>query len=68
MKLNDRELKRISDSLISLADEFYTDTAGNLYDLPVEELKGMIDEIRSLKAQLCMIVREVIKQKEKNNV
>lgn len=65
-KLNERELKRIADGLISLADEFYTKTAGDLYDNPIEELQGMMDEIRGLPRELIPIIKNAIISKEKD--
>ena len=65
-ELSERELKRIADGLISIADQFYTETAGNLYDNPIEELQGMKDEIRSLPRNLIPVIKNAIKAKEQN--
>ena len=64
-RLTKRELERIANGLISIADQFYTESA-NLYDNPIEELQGMIDEIRSLPQELIPIIKYAKKIKENN--
>lgn len=63
-KLSERELKRVADGLISLADQIYTKSAGNIYDNPIEELKGMLDEVRDIPRELIPIIKGAISAKE----
>lgn len=58
----ERKLKRIANDLHALADQFDRGTGGNLYDNPIEELEGMIDEINSLPGELIPIIRDAIKR------
>ena len=61
-KKDKRELERLANDLRSLADEFDAGTGGNLYDLPIEELEGMIDEINSLPGELIPIIEDAIRR------
>lgn len=64
--LSKRELKRVADGLISLADQFYADKGvTTIYDNPIKELEGMIDEIISLVGELIPVINGAIERKEK---
>ena len=57
-----RTLERIANDIRALGDQFHRGTGGNLYDNPIEELEGMIDEINAMPGQLIPIIEDAIRR------
>lgn len=57
-----RKLERIANDIRALGDQFHRGTGGNLYDNPLEELEGMIDEINAMPGQLIPIIEDAIRR------
>ena len=62
--LDKRELERIANGLRSLGDQFDAGTEEDLYSAPIEELEGMIDEIKALPGELIPIIEDAIRRKK----